>query len=306
MNKDKNHIEIRNKVEQLLSYGFPIEEIANKLNMPIGSRYIRASAKWYRYCIIAKRNQRKAVEKHPNLYSRAGKIAQQKHPWIGKELGKKYGPIQGKINAERLGGNSKYFSKIAKILHDVSPEHSSKNMKKAQLTMKNKGTFIQHQIEAALKCLEKHPEQLKQVSKKAHKLYPLALLALESRRKNYPYKFMGCLFDSDSERKLCKIFVDYKLIEKPVEGKNVHFKIGKRHHVDFFLNNKIFVEFHPPLKYGDRKGETLKSYYEGKRKVLDKNGYSCYPLIVIDRLRNIEPKINRINKSLALELNQRE
>jgi len=134
-------------------------------------------------------------------------------------------------------------------------------------------------------------------------LYPLALLALESRRKNYPYEFMGCFFDSDSERRICEIFVKYGLMDKPEEGKNVHLKIN-RHHVDFFIQNKVFVEFHPPLKYGRKRGETLKSYYEEKRRVLDENGYKNYPLIVIDRLKNIEPKINRIKNLLSFKLNK--
>ena len=305
MIKDKNHIETRNKVEQLLSNGFSIGEIANKLNLPLGTRYTKGSAKWYNYCIIAKRNQRKAIEKHPNLYSDAGKIAQQKHPWIGYNLGKKYGSMQGKLNVERLKGNSEYFSMMAKKLQEQNPEHSRLNMRKAHETMKIKGTFNKHQKEAALKCLEKHPEQLKDMSRKAHELYPLALLALESRRKNYPYEFMGCFFDSDSERKLCEILINRGLMDKPEEGKNVHFQIN-RCHVDFFIKNKIFVEFHPPLQYGRKKGETLKTYHQEKRKILDENGYKDYPLIVIDRLGNIEPKINKIRNLLALELNHRE
>lgn len=302
MKRDEKHIVVRNKVELLLNSGFLIEEIASRLNLPLGTRYERNSAKWYKHCVIAKRNQRKAIEMHPNLYSRAGKIAQQKHPWIGKKLGKKYGPIQGKINAERLKGNPEYFSKIAKRLHKINPEHSRRNMQKAHRTMKLNGTFHQHQMEAALKCMKKNPNQLKEMSEKAHRLYPLALLALESRRKNYPYEFMGCLFDSDSERRLCRIFIRHKLMDKPIEGKNVHFKIS-RHHVDFLVQNKVFVEFHPPMSYGRNKGETVKSYYEEKRKVLDQNGYKNYPLIVIDRLRNIEPKIRKIKKLVSFELN---
>ncbi|MCK4589576.1 MAG: hypothetical protein KAT77_03975 [Nanoarchaeota archaeon] len=301
MKKDKKHIKIRNQVESFLDSDLSIEEIAKKLKLPIGSRFVKKSAKWYKYCIIAKKNQKKAIEKHPNLYSKAGKIAQQKHPWLGKELGKKYGPIQGKINVKRLKGNSEYFSKMAKRLQEIDPEHSRRNMKKAHETMKKKGTFKKHQKEAALRCMVKNPNQLKEMAKKAHEMYPLALLALESRRKNYPYKFMDCLFDSDSERRLCQIFVKERLIKKPEEGKNIHFRIN-RHHVDFFIKNKVFVEFHPPMTYGTRKGETVKSYYEEKRKVLDRNGYKKYPLIVIDRLRNIESKINKIKNLISFKL----
>lgn len=300
-NKDPNHIRIRDKVEALMNSNYSAEDIAKELNLPIGSATEKGTAKWFMFCVIAKRNQKQAIAKHPNLYSAAGKIAQQKHPELGKILGKKYGTSQGKKRAKQLKGNFQYFSQMAKRLQETHPNHSKSNMLKAHKTMQNRGTFNQHQKEAALSCMEKNPNQLKEMSKRAHQLYPLALLALESRRKNYPYKFMNCLFDSDSERRLCKIFVENNLMEKPEEGKNIHFRIN-RHHVDFFIQNTIFVEFHPPADYGRTKGETVKSYYDNKRKVLDENGYKDYPLMVIDRLRNIEPKIDKIKKLLSIKL----
>lgn len=282
--------------------GLSIEDIASRLNLPLGTRYIKGSAKWYRYCIRAKFNQKKAIEKNPSLYSKAGKIAQQKHPELGINLGKKYGPIYGALNRESLKGNSGYFSMMAKRLQDIDPEHSRRNMRKTHETMKLKDSFNSHQKDAAIKCMTKHPTQLKNMSKKAHSMYPLALMALESRRRNYPFKFMECTFDSDSERRVCEIFVQHNLIDIPKDGKNIHFRINKAH-VDFFIQNKIFVEFHPPANYGRTKGETVESYYAYKRKILDDNGYKDYPLIVIDRLREIEPKIRKIKKLLALELN---
>lgn len=300
MKKDEKHIRTRSKVEDLLNNGLTIEEMGHKLKLPIGSRYTKGSAKWYKYCVIAKRNQKKAIEKHPNLYSIAGKIAQQKHPWIGHKLASKYASINGKKNAEKLKKIPGYFSKMAKRLQEVNPKQSSQNMLKAHKTMKTKGTFNKHQKKAALICMKKNPNQLKEMSEKAHRLYPLALLALESRRKNYPYEFMGCLFDSDSERRLCKLFLENSLINKPEEGKNIHFKI-KHYHVDFFIKNKVFVEYHPPADYGRTKGETIKSYYNYKRNVLDKNGYKDFPLIVIDRLKPIEHKIRKIKKLVSLK-----
>ena len=118
----------------------------------------KETVKWYRFCILARKNQKKAIEKHPGLYSKAGKIAQQKHPLIGHNLGKKYGPIVGKKRAQQLKGNSKYFSTIAKRLQKINPEHSRRNMKKAHETMKKKGTFSKHQKKAALECRRKHPK----------------------------------------------------------------------------------------------------------------------------------------------------
>ncbi|MFH0831298.1 MAG: hypothetical protein V1886_00305 [archaeon] len=299
--KDKLHLEIRDEVETCLKNGLSIEEIAKKLSIPIGTRYIKGSAKWYKYCIIAKENQRKAIQKHPNLYSKAGKIVQQKHPWTGKNLGKKYGAIGGRISSNRLRGNSEYFSRMAKKLQKINPNHSRDNMKKAHETMKRLGKFNEHQRLAALKCKEKNPNQLKEMSKKAHELHPLALLALESRRKNYPYEFMGCYFDSEQERLLCKKLVEIGLIENPIEKVNVHFRIGKCH-VDFFIQNRIFVEFHPPLQYGRKKGETTEGYYKEKRRILDLSGYKEYPLVVIGSLRDMESEITKIRKLVSFKL----
>ncbi len=290
--KDKEHIEIRDKVESFLRQGLSIQKIANKLSLPLGTRFIKRSAKWYRYCIRAKENQKKAIEKFPGLYSKAGKIAQQKHPWIGKTLGKKYGHLQGKKNAERLKGNSEYFSKMAKKLQQINPNQSKENMKKAHETMKRKGTFNEHQRLAALKCREKNPNQLKEMSKRAHKLYPLALLALESHRKNYPYEFMGCYFDSNEERIICKKLIERGLIEKPIEKTNIHFRLGKCH-IDFFIKNKLFIEYHPPRKFG-RTIETEENYFLERRRLLDKNGFKNFPLVVVYNVRNIDNQLQEI------------
>jgi hypothetical protein len=295
--KDKKHVEMRNNVEKILDGGLSIEEVAGKLLIPLGAINIKGSAKWYKYCIDAKEKQKKAIEKHPNLYSEAGKIAQKKHPWIGEKLGKKYGPIQGKINVERLRGNSEYFSKMAKRLQEVNPNQSSLNMKKAHETMKLKGNFNQHQKEAALMCRIKNPNQVKEMSKKAHENYPLALLALESRRKNFPYEFMDCSFDSNDERIICKKLVEIGLIERPIEKSNIHFRVNKCH-IDFFIQNKLFLEYHPPVKRGI-KSETNESYYLERRKLLDDNGFKDYPLIVISNLKEADKKIEETNSLLS-------
>ncbi|MFH1592366.1 MAG: hypothetical protein ABIB47_03290 [Candidatus Woesearchaeota archaeon] len=289
--KEPNHIEMRNKVESFLKKGFSMERIAERLSVPIGTKWIKGSVRWYRSCLVAKENQKKAIEKHPDLYSRAGKIAQKKHPWLGKELGKKYGPIQGKINARRLRGNSKYFSKMARRLQEISPEHSRINMKKAHKTMEKNGTFYKHQREAALKCIEKNPNHLDEMTKKA----------LESRRKNYPYEFMGCLFDSNEERETCKLFVKNKLITKPVEGKNIHTKVSTCY-VDFFIKRKLFVEFHPIWSIKGHKEETAEDYYKARRKLLDENGYRDHPLVVINNFKDVDSKINEIRALLSFKL----
>ena len=296
MKNNQKHIEMRNKVKTLINLGFSIEEIADKLNLPVGTRFVKKSAKWYKFCIVAKENQKKAIEKHPNLYSKAGKIAQQKHPWIGQELGKRYGSVAGKKRMEQLkkeGKISEYFSNAAKKLQKLNPDHSRNNMKKAHETMKKKGIFYKHQREAAIKCVEKNPNQLKEMAKKAHRLYPdLAIRGIRSGRKNSPYLFMNCKFDSKEEREFCQLLLKLGYMEKPIEGKNVHIKIGECE-IDFLIQGKYFIEYHPPSKYGENKGETISTYYEKRRKHLDKNGYKDCPLIVCDRCKNNEIKLKK-------------
>ncbi|MBU1974856.1 MAG: hypothetical protein KKG59_00455 [Nanoarchaeota archaeon] len=301
MKKNEKHVEMRNIVNNYVDKGVSVDEISRILNVPIGTRYVRGSVKWYIFCYQAQKNQRVAITKHPGLYSRAGRIAQQKHPHIGYFLGKKFGPIQGKINAKKLKGNSEYFSKMAKKLQETNPNHSRNNMKKAHNTMKKQGTFHDHQRKAALQCRKKHPHQLKEMSRKAHGNHPLALLALESRRQNLPYKFMGCRFDSNSERELCKLFVKHGLLNQPEEGKNIHFRLN-RCHIDFFLKKIVFVEYHPPMQYGRKKGETYKSYLAERRYLLDKYGYKDFPLFLITSLNGVEEIINSIKDLLAFEL----
>lgn len=176
-------------------------------------------------------------------------------------------------------------------------------MRKAHETIKRNGTFNEHQKNAALKCIEKNPLQLKEMSRKAHVIYPLALLALESRRRNYPFEFMGCFFDSNSERELCKLFVNHGLMIKPEERKNVHFRIAK-YHIDFFINHYIFVEFHPLLNYGRAKNETIYTYYAARRKILDEHGYKDHILMVITSLKQVESKINEIKRLVSLKFDQ--
>jgi len=299
MNPDKIHNEIRDYVNFLIERGLTLKDIAELLDLEVGTRFVKATVKWYRYCALAKENQKLAILKHPDLYSLAGKIAQQKHPWIGHELGKKYSAMIGRNRVNKLreeGRLSEHMSIIAKKLQQINPEHSRKNMKKAHETMMNKGTFNSHQKEAALACRIKHPKQLKEMSKTAHSKYPLALLALDSRRKNYPYLYNECYFDSEEERIVCQRFVESGLLEKPIENVNVHIRINRKH-IDFFIQNKIFVEYHPTRTYG-RNVETAEDYFKERRKILDDNGYNNYPLIIIKNMRETNSKIEETKRLL--------
>lgn len=300
MKRDLEHVKIRDEVEQLVKKGLSDEVIGKKLGLEFGTRYERKTVRWYKYCLAARRNQRKAFEKHGLfLYSNAGRIAQRKHPWLGHELGKKYGSLAGKKRAEQLrasGKASEYYSKLAKRLQKKNPEHSRRNMKKAHETMKRNGTFYSHQREATLKCMEKHPHQLKQMSKRVHELYPdLAHRSRKKQRENSPYWYKNCRFDSNQEREVCKLLVGHNLIDVPTEGKNTQFRI-QNYQIDFFIKEKIFLEFHPPIRYGDEI-ETEETYFKKRRKILDENGFREFPLVVIPHIKKAEEMIKEIKKN---------
>ncbi len=300
MKKDEEHVRIRTEVEGLVKAGLSDEYIAKKLDLEIGMRYKRKTVRWYKYCLVAKENQRKAFEKYGvAVYSNAGKIAQKKHPWLGHELGKKYGSIAGKkriMQIRKSGKSKEYFSAMAKKLQEKDPEHSQRNMKKAHETMKKNGVFYAHQKEATLKCRDKHPNQLKEMSKRVHELYPdLAHRSRRKQRENSPYWYKGCRFDSNQERAVCKLLVGHNLIDIPIESKNVQFRI-QNYEIDFFLKEKVFLEFHPPISLGN-KIETEKSYFKKRREILDENGFKNYPLVVISHIKEAEETVKEIKRA---------
>lgn len=297
-----HHGEIKQTVRALVESGKTDDEIARELNLESGASFKRGTVKWYKFCNAAKNIQKKAFEKYGfALYSNAGKSAQKKHPWIGRELGKKYGSICGKKRMEQLrrqGLLKKYFSDMANRLQEVNPEQSRRNMEKTIAKMKAEGTFLQNSMKGAKKCLELHPNHFSEMGKKAHKLHPeLAYTSRLIRRENSPYFFMGCKFDSNQEKEICKLLVERGLIDNPIEGENVHFKINGCD-VDFFIQHKVFLEFHPPLTYGRNRGENETDYYLRRRKMLDKNGYKEHSLIVISNFKRAENKIEEISELL--------
>lgn len=318
----KQHLAKRLEIERLIKEGLTDSEIASRLGIEIGStRFEKNTVKWYKFCLkmknahknlikkypnLYKKASQRAKELYPNIYSIAGKRAQNLYPHLGHELGNKYGKIAGKIRMEQLRKSGKmkvYFSTIAKRLQEIKPEHSRNNMRKAIEKMKEEGTYFEHQKLAAEKCFKKHPGQPQRMGERAHELHPdLPIRSLASRRKNSPYMFMGCKFDSNQEREICKLLVRHKLIQKPVEKENVHITLG-RNDVDFFVDGKIFIEFHPCGVFGRNrlKNETYDSYVKERRMLLDKYGFPERPLVVVSNLKRFA---HFLNKSPFIDLEE--
>ena len=100
------------------------------------------------------------------------------------------------------------------------------------------------------------------------------LIAVKIQRENKPYYFHKVPFDSNSEKEM-GMNLSYQFKIKLKEGVNCHIRIGGKE-FDFLIGN-CFIEFHP----WDRK-YSIKEYYKERRKILDKNGYKNFNLIVIN------------------------
>lgn len=108
----------------------------------------------------------------------------------------------------------------------------------------------------------------------------------EILRQNSQYIWKKTKFMSNMEKSCAKI-----ILKEPYEGVNCHIKVGSKI-FDFFPNENdsmfinCFVEFHPILKFF-RPNETLESYYDDRRKILDNNGFKDKKLIVLTNLEQI-------------------
>jgi len=113
--------------------------------------------------------------------------------------------------------------------------------------------------------------------------------SIKKQRSNKPYYFMNVPFDSEQEKEFCKSLIKYNLLKKPIEGENVHIRVGRKE-FDFLIKQKLFIEYHP----FDSSGKSTKEYFIERREVLNKNGFKKYPLIVIDNFKDINKKIESL------------
>ena len=130
--------------------------------------------------------------------------------------------------------------------------------------------------ETMLKLRRKYPNYFKEISKKA------GLASILNQRKNSLYIFKNVHFDSYREQEIAMcLFYQYKI--KLKEGINCHVIIGGKE-FDFLIKKyKCFIEQHSFSRNNiDKNFVTCKKYFYKRRKILDKNGYKDYNLIVIN------------------------
>jgi rRNA maturation protein Nop10 len=203
----------------------------------------------------------------------------------------------GKITAEkRREGNTllSICSNAGKMCKKIHPNQFSMMGKKAQQRWRGSkqqkiwcgkgGKVSIRRLHQKRKADPEFDRQFRNMCIENGKKYgPIGgLKAIEINRKNKPYWFRGIPFDSQKEREVAKWFIKNRLI-KNVNKTNCHIKL-KGGEIDFFLQNKVFIEFHP----WDIYGKTIEQYYNERRKLLDSNGYKSYPLIVVGSFNELE------------------
>ncbi len=180
--------------------------------------------------------------------------------------------------------------------------------------------YIEHQRKASKKSLELHPElhynfgnnwgslggkisaknpeNIKRKTEillkyiKSPKFKVDIIKHLENIRKNKRHYFNGIYFSSKEELKVAKKILEYELETKLIKGKNCHIIIKTNNsfrEIDFFIQNKIFIEYH---SY-DLQGLSDEEYYNKRRKILDDNGFSDKQLIVLKSIDDFEKQIVR-------------
>jgi len=285
----KKHQIIRNEIENLKKLGYTDEKISSILEIPIGNNPLKdkKTIKWYNFCLRSRKVAKDTHKKHPNLYVNnrlkmmEGLSRKRKDP----EYDRKYREQHRRTALDNYQRNPSLKAMCAAT--------GRRTIRKAIETMKKNGTYTKHQVEAGsiggkkgikstIQILKKDGKYIKH-QRKAAKIG--GAKASQLNRENKPYWFMGVPFDSNQELEFCKMLLKYKIIKKPVEGTNTHFKTGSKD-IDFFPQQKLFIEFHP----WDRKFNK-QQYYDRRRKALDENGFEKIPLTVIERLDEFEDKV---------------
>ena len=136
---------------------------------------------------------------------------------------------------------------------------------------------------------KKCQELLKLNPKKSHEIHSNAgFAAVESNRKNKPYRFMQTLFDSGQEKYFFQqLFFNLGFV--PIERENSHVKLNGGE-IDAKLWDYIFIEWH-----SWNKKLTPTEYYISRRKLLDENGFKENPLIVIINIKQLYKILEVLN-----------
>jgi len=259
---------IRNNVEKMINLGYSDKQISKEANISIGDYFTRGTVIHYKRCIKNKNRYNKLYFSRIGIKGahNAGLVTHKLYASKQREWGK----MASEVHKEN---GTNFFNS------DYQREMGRRGGKKIKEMRKNSKEFN-----------KKYIEMCRMGGYAVHKKYPglayrNALLSLKSLRKNRPYKFMDCNFDSNKERECCKLLIYHKIIKNPVEGVNIHFQVDSIE-IDFFPQQKIFIEYHP----WDWNGRTTEEYYQERRKILNENDFCEFPLIITKKLADFEIK----------------
>ncbi len=229
--------------------------------------------------------------------SKVGKICHIKNPdhWkMAQEGCKKWRinkPDEVCAAYERREKNNPQLREIRKEIRRKHPEHIPHMVRKRLEDMKkNKEKYdqiylkreldnprlVEERRKAGLSCKEKHPEHLQKISQKGQEANLL--------RKNICYR--GVYFDSYEEREIAKI-----VCPSPIKGVNCHIPLGSLT-VDFFPEQKVFIEYHYLYSREKKRFETPEEYMAPRLKELRKSKYKNLRMVFIfDSIKRNKTKV---------------
>jgi len=176
-----------------------------------------------------------------------------------------FGHFQGEQGCSECGGSKKLtYEKVKKCFEGRGYELLSKEYKNAHHKLK-------------YRCPGGHEEEISFNSFQRGGECP----------KCYRYEYDGEHYRSIQERECAKYLTEE--LKVPFE---YDLSIIGQKKVDFFINDELFWEHHPDVKFHN--DETTEEYTARRRKLLDENEYEDYPLIVttsLDELGKIKAKL---------------
>lgn len=152
-----------------------------------------------------------------------------------------------------------------------------------------------------LKWKEEHPEENHKISsetaKRTHQKDPslaswMGLKSIESKRKKKRFYWEDVPFASKEEMEVAKL-----LLNKPIKGVNTHIRLQLTNkgwkEIDFYLQNKVFVEYHPN-GYNDnlKRCQSTKEYMKLRIDAVKNSKYKgTYIEFVFDQLSRNKAKV---------------
>jgi len=175
----------------------------------------------------------------------------------------------------------RHHKNLGKIAHKKHPNLSKDNWIKMSNSRPN---IFSEAGKNGIKSRKKNPNFHKECSR-------AGLKSILIQRENKPYYFMDVPFDSSGEREVGKhLHTTISLLL--IEGDTCHFKVDGGE-IDFRIPKElvdeyydVFLEYHPCETFYEI--QKFEDYFNKRRQLLDKNGFSKNKLIVIQKLSELD------------------